>query len=72
MSMLLTSHWTEVIEQMADKAILLENGEIIQEGNPLEVSAVFMHSASMVRQEKSSMVGEPIIRVRDLRSVISQ
>jgi methyl coenzyme M reductase system, component A2 len=66
MSMLLTSHWTEVIEQLADKAILLENGEIIQEGNPLEVSAAFMHSASMVRQEKSSIVGEPIIRVRDL------
>ncbi len=62
MSMILTSHWTEVIEQLADKAILLENGEIVQEGNPLEVSAAFMHSASMVRQEKSSMVGEPIIR----------
>ena len=66
MSMVLTSHWTEVIEQLADKAILLENGEIVQEGNPLEVSAAFMHNASMLRQEKSAMVGEPIIRVRDL------
>ena len=42
MSMILTSHWPEVIEQLADKAILLENGEIVQEGNPLEVSAAFM------------------------------
>jgi methyl coenzyme M reductase system, component A2 len=66
MSMILTSHWPEVIENLADKAILLENGEIVQEGNPLEVSAVFMQSASMVTQEKSAMVGEPIIRVRDL------
>jgi methyl coenzyme M reductase system subunit A2 len=66
MSMILTSHWTEVIEQLADKAILLENGEIVQEGNPLEVSAAFMHNASMVRQEKSAIVGEPIIRIRDL------
>jgi methyl coenzyme M reductase system subunit A2 len=56
MSMILTSHWPEVIENLADKAILLENGEIVQEGNPLEVSAVFMQSASMVRREKNSRV----------------
>src|SRR5690606_23570658 len=49
MSMVLTSHWTEVIEKLADKAILLENGEVIQEGDPLEVSAIFMQNASMVR-----------------------
>ncbi len=66
MSMILTSHWTEVIKQLADKAILLENGEIVKEGNPLEVSTAFMQSASMVRQEKRVMVGEPIIRIRDL------
>ena len=45
MSMILTSHWPEVIENLADKAILLENGEVVQEGNPLEVSAVFMKNA---------------------------
>ncbi|KKG12007.1 ABC transporter ATP-binding protein [Methanosarcina sp. 2.H.T.1A.6] len=66
MSMVLTSHWPEVIEKLADKAILLENGEVVQEGDPLEVSAIFMQSASMVRQEKNALVGEPIIRVRDL------
>ncbi|TFH05205.1 MAG: methyl coenzyme M reductase system, component A2 [Methanosarcina sp.] len=66
MSMALTSHWPEVIEKLADKAILLENGEVVQEGDPLEVSAIFMQSASMVRQEKNALVGEPIIRVRAL------
>ncbi|MCQ1534240.1 methyl coenzyme M reductase system, component A2 [Methanosarcina sp. KYL-1] len=66
MSMVLTSHWPDVIEQLADKAILLENGEIIKEGDPLEVSAIFMQSASMVRREKDVVVGEPIIRVRNL------
>ena len=66
MSMVLTSHWPEVIEQLADKAILLENGEVIMSGDPMEVSATFMQSASIVRQEKDVMVGEPIIRVRDL------
>ena len=66
MTMILTSHWPEVIEQMADKAILLENGEVVQEGNPLEVSAIFMQSVSVVKQERNVMVGEPIIRVRNL------
>ncbi len=66
MSMVLTSHWPEVIEQLADKAILLENGEVTMTGDPLEVSATFMQSASIVRQEKNAIVGEPIIRVRDL------
>ena len=66
MSMILTSHWPEVIENLADKAILLENGEVVLEGNPLEVSTVFMKSACMVKQEKNAVVGEPIIRVRDL------
>lgn len=66
MSMILTSHWPEVIENMADKAILLENGEVVQEGDPLEVSAIFMQNVCMTKQEKCSMVGEPIIRVKDL------
>ncbi|HII91322.1 MAG TPA: methyl coenzyme M reductase system, component A2, partial [Methanosarcina sp.] len=66
MSMILTSHWPEVIEQLANKAILLENGEVVMEGDPLEVSAIFMQNVSIVRQEKNVMVGEPIIRVRDL------
>lgn len=67
MSMFLTSHWPEVIEQLADKAILLENGEIVDEGNPLEVSATFMKNACIERQEeRSSITGEPIIRVKNL------
>ena len=57
MSMILTSHWPEVIEQLADKAILLENGEVVQEGNPLEVSATFMKNACMVRQEEKNAHG---------------
>ncbi len=66
MTMILTSHWPEVIEQLANKVILLENGEIVKEGNPLEVSSTFMQNVSLVRQEKNVMVGEPIIRVKDL------
>src|SRR5208283_3667715 len=66
MSMILTSHWPEVIENLTDKAILLENGEVVLEGNPLEVSAVFMNNACMVKQEKNLIFGEPIIKVRDL------
>jgi methyl coenzyme M reductase system subunit A2 len=66
MSMVFTSHWSEVIENLADKAILLENGEVVLDSNLLEVSAVFMKSACMLKQEKNTLVGEPIIQVRDL------
>ena len=66
MSMILTSHWPEVIENLTDKAILLENGEVVLEGDPFEVSAVFMKSACILKQENNPLVGEPIIRVRDL------
>ena len=66
MSMVLTSHWPEVIEELANKAILLENGEVTAEGDPMEVSATFMQNASLVRREKDAVIGEPIIRVRDL------
>jgi methyl coenzyme M reductase system subunit A2 len=66
MSMIFTSHWPEVIENLADKAILLENGEIVQEGNSVEVSAVFMKSICMVKQETNTMIGEPIIRIKNL------
>ncbi len=66
LSMILTSHWPEVIENLTDKAILLENGEVVLEGNPLEVSAVFMKNACILKQEMNTMVGEPIIQVSDL------
>ena len=40
-TIVLTSHWTETIERLADKAILLENGEMSSYGSPNEIIGKF-------------------------------
>ena len=42
MTMVVTSHFTQILEEVATKAILLENGEITAAGSPLEVMETFM------------------------------
>ncbi len=66
MSMVITSHWSEVIEQLANKAIFLENGEIVSEGDPKKVSADFMKLVGKVEKHADVVVGEPIIKVKNV------
>jgi methyl coenzyme M reductase system subunit A2 len=66
MTMVITSHWSEVIEDLADKAIILEDGEIVCEGDACKVSADFMNMVTSLGEKKDSVVGEPIIKVADL------
>ena len=66
MTMVITSHWSEVVEELADKAIILENGEIIKEGDPKEVSNEFMKLACSIKNECGFEVGEPMIKVNNL------
>ncbi len=41
-TIVLTSHWTETIERLADKVILLENGKISSYGSPAQVIGEFI------------------------------
>ncbi len=66
MTMVITSHWHEVIEELADKAIFLDEGEIVFEGDPKKVSKEFMKLASTIEKERDITVGNPIIKVKDL------
>ncbi|MGP8323990.1 MAG: methyl coenzyme M reductase system, component A2 [Methanosarcinaceae archaeon] len=66
MTMVITSHWSEVIEQLADKAIFLEDGEIVSEGDAAKVSEVFMKHVDTIEKHDDIVVGEPIIKVKDL------
>ena len=66
MSMVITSHWSEVIEQLADKAIFLENGEIVAEGDPKMVSDEFMKHVGSIEKHADVAVGEPIIKVENI------
>ena len=58
--MVFASHWPEAIERMADEAILLEGGEVLQQGEPKKVTTEFMKDYHFERSE-SSELGEPLI-----------
>ena len=66
MSLVITSHWPQVIEDLADKAILLEDGEIVAQGDPKEVCSTFMKEASTI-DKKDYTVGDLIIKAKGLK-----
>jgi len=66
MTLAITSHWSGVIEELADRAILLEEGEIIKQGDPKEVVERFMSMVGTVGSFNAE-IGEPIIKVKDMK-----
>lgn len=68
MTVLITSHFYEVIQDLATKAVLLDNGEIKMVGSPDEVVKEFLKSQKAV-EKKEYVTGQPIARVQDLQKV---
>lgn len=68
MSLIITSHLPQVVEELSDKAILLDGGEIISIGNPSDISREFLAMAGKVEKHEMK-IGEPIIKVQDLEKV---
>ncbi|WP_407355054.1 methyl coenzyme M reductase system, component A2 [Methanolobus sp. WCC5] len=66
MTMVITSHWSEVVEDLADKAIILEDGAIVKEGSPSEVAKEFMNLICSVEKKSDIVVGDPLIKVDNL------
>ncbi|SFM68803.1 methyl coenzyme M reductase system, component A2 [Methanolobus profundi] len=66
MTMVITSHWSEVVEDLADKAIILEDGAITREGAPSEVAKEFMEMICSVEKKCDVVVGDPLIKVDNL------
>jgi methyl coenzyme M reductase system subunit A2 len=62
MTLIITSHWEDVMVELADRAILLDQGEIKSEGAPKDVAAQFLAMAGELSQRETAVVGEPIIR----------
>jgi methyl coenzyme M reductase system subunit A2 len=65
MTLIITSHWEDVMVDLADRAILLEQGEIRSVGVPKDVAAEFLAMAGELGQRQTVEVGEPIIKVRN-------
>jgi methyl coenzyme M reductase system subunit A2 len=65
MTLIITSHWEDVMVDLADRAILLEQGQIRSVGTPKDVAAEFLAMAGELGQRQAVEVGEPIIKVRN-------
>ena len=65
MTVLITSHFQDVIKDMATRAILIDNGEIKMDGAPDAVINEFMKFSKAVEKQEYK-TGEQIVRVQDL------
>jgi methyl coenzyme M reductase system subunit A2 len=66
MSMVVTSHFTQILEEVVTKAILLENGEIRASGSPMDVMATFMKGYHDDMEFCDVACGKPILQAREL------
>jgi len=66
MGMVVTSHFSQVVEDVAGRAILLVDGAIAKIGAPRDVIAEFMKGAEDTEKFEHAETGEKIITARDL------
>ena len=66
MTLIITSHWEDVMIDLTDRAVLLDQGEIKCLGDPKDVATQFLSMAGELGKREAVEVGEPIIRVNDL------
>jgi methyl coenzyme M reductase system subunit A2 len=66
MGMVVTSHFSQVVEDVADRAILLKDGEIVQVGKPREIINRFMEGYSDAEKYTKVEVGNKIVVARDV------
>ena len=66
MTMIITSHWEDVMVELADKAILLDQGEIKALGAPKDVAVQFLAMAGELGWRGEAAVGNSLIKVDGL------
>ncbi|PWR70598.1 methyl coenzyme M reductase system, component A2 [Methanospirillum lacunae] len=66
MAMVVTSHFSQILEDIVHRAILLDDGAIKAIGTPAEVTEVFMQGYHDDEQFGAIEVGEEIMRAREL------
>jgi methyl coenzyme M reductase system subunit A2 len=66
MTMIITSHWPDVMVDLTDRAVLLDEGEIKSIGKPIDVAAEFVAMAGVMGERGTADVGAPILRTRDV------
>ena len=64
-TMLITSHWPEVMTELADKVVWLENGQIKEEGDAETVVDNFMATVPSPEKPEIPEFGEPEVLLED-------
>jgi methyl coenzyme M reductase system subunit A2 len=67
MSLIITSHWPKVVEELSNRALWLDEGRIIKIGDPHQVAAEFMKEVGEVGDQEKVEIGKPVIRARELK-----
>jgi methyl coenzyme M reductase system subunit A2 len=66
MGMIVTSHFSGVIESLANRAILLSDGHFVGEGEPREVISRFMKQPGETELPEREVGGKTILSARDV------
>jgi methyl coenzyme M reductase system subunit A2 len=67
MSLIITSHWPKVVEELSHRALWLDEGKIVKLGDPHEVAAAFMKEVGELEEQEKVEIGKPIVRARELK-----
>ena len=66
MGMVVTSHFSQVVEEVADRALLLDEGKIAKLGSPTEVIHAFLEGLTDEEEYTSPELGDNILTARDV------
>ena len=66
MGMVITSHFSQVLEEVCDRAVLMDDGRIMMVGEPEEIVDEFMKGCKDDCTYTCTDCGEPIVRAKDL------
>ena len=63
MTLIATSHWPSVIEELTEKALWLDDGEVVSYGDSKTVVETFEKQVGEIGREEHAKIGEPKIQV---------
>lgn len=66
-TMVITSHWPEVMNKLSDYVIWLDKGEIIEQGKPAEVVEKFLAQVPLPEKRDVIETGGPIIKMEGVK-----
>ena len=66
-TMVVSSHWPEVMKKLSDYVIWLDNGKIIMEGNPKIVVEKFMDTVPLPEKKTAISTTNPIIKIENVK-----